>query len=155
MIGVIVRLSRFARDQRGVSAVEFAMLAPLMVTLYLGSVALSGGISVDRKVTLTSHTLADLVGQSSSVDTNVLKNIADAAGAIMWPYPADKTKMTVSSVKIDAAKKPTVEWYYTRNGGTAPSAGEIGNIPPALLVENTWLIWSTVKYDYTPVVGAA
>ena len=29
-------LAGFARDQRGVSAVEFAMLLPLMITLYLG-----------------------------------------------------------------------------------------------------------------------
>jgi Flp pilus assembly protein TadG len=47
------------RDQRGVSAVEFAMLLPLMITLYLGAVEISQGVGIDRKVTLTTRTVAD------------------------------------------------------------------------------------------------
>ena len=39
------RLVRFARDRRGVSAVEFAMLLPLMLTLYLGTVEISQGVA--------------------------------------------------------------------------------------------------------------
>ena len=35
------RIVSFAQDRRGVSAVEFAMLLPLMVTLYLGTVEIS------------------------------------------------------------------------------------------------------------------
>ena len=50
-------------DERGVSAVEFAMLLPLMLTLYLGAVEISQGIGADRKVTLTARTVADLVSQ--------------------------------------------------------------------------------------------
>jgi Flp pilus assembly protein TadG len=48
-----------ARDTRGVSAVEFALLLPLMIALYLGAVELSQGIAADRKVTLTTRTIAD------------------------------------------------------------------------------------------------
>jgi Flp pilus assembly protein TadG len=44
---------RFARDRRGVSAVEFALLAPIMVALYLGCVEVSDAVSADRKVSLT------------------------------------------------------------------------------------------------------
>ena len=57
------RLGRLAGDERGVSAVEFAMLLPLMLTLYLGAVEISQGIGADRKVTLTARTVADLVSQ--------------------------------------------------------------------------------------------
>ncbi len=56
----IGRIACFLDDRRGVSADEFAMLLPLMVTLYLGSVETSQGIATSRKVTLTAHTLADL-----------------------------------------------------------------------------------------------
>ena len=58
---VLRRLSDFATDRRGVSAVEFALLLPLMLTLYLGGVELSQGISIDRKVTLTARTPDDLL----------------------------------------------------------------------------------------------
>ena len=35
------RLTRLAGDERGVSAVEFALLLPVMLTLYLGGVEVS------------------------------------------------------------------------------------------------------------------
>ena len=55
------RLRRLIGDERGVSAVEFALLLPLMLTLYLGAVEVSQGIGADRKVTLTARTIGDLV----------------------------------------------------------------------------------------------
>ena len=54
------RIGDFAGDRRGVSAVEFALLLPMMMTLYLGSVEASQGIAANRKVTLATHALADL-----------------------------------------------------------------------------------------------
>ena len=65
-----------AGDQRGVSAVEFAMLLPLMLTLYLGAVEISQGVGIDRKVTLTSRTVADLASQVSSISNADMTNIA-------------------------------------------------------------------------------
>ena len=46
---------RLLRDKRGISAVEFAMLLPLMVTLYLGGVEVSQAVAIDRKVTLIAR----------------------------------------------------------------------------------------------------
>ena len=71
-LAFLTRLSRRAvslrRDQRGVSAVEFAMLLPLMVTLYLGAVEISQGVAIHRKVTLTARTVADLASQVTSIN---------------------------------------------------------------------------------------
>ena len=53
-------LGRFAGDRRGVSAVEFALLAPLMITLYVGCAEVSDGVGADRKVSLTAAALANL-----------------------------------------------------------------------------------------------
>ena len=47
-------IRRLLRDKRGISAVEFAMLLPLMVTLYLGGVEVSQAVAIDRKVTLVA-----------------------------------------------------------------------------------------------------
>jgi Flp pilus assembly protein TadG len=61
------QLVRFSDDRSGLSAVEFAMLLPLMLTLYLGSVEISQGIAINRKVTLTARSLADLASQPTNI----------------------------------------------------------------------------------------
>ena len=43
-------IQRLLRDKRGISAVEFAMLLPLMVTLYLGGVEVSQAVAIDRSI---------------------------------------------------------------------------------------------------------
>src|ERR1051325_11821548 len=76
-------LRRFQDDKRGVSAVEFAMLLPLMVTLYIGGVEVSSAIAVDRKVTLVARTVGDLVAQSTSVNATDMTNILNAASSVV------------------------------------------------------------------------
>lgn len=144
------RLSGIARDQRGVSAVEFALLAPLMVGLYLGCVEISEGVSADRKVSMTAAALANLTTQVTTISVAEMTNILDASSAVITPYSADKLKITVSCLNIDANKNVTVKWSVTRNG-TAQS-GTV-TIPSALAVAGTQLIFSEVSYAYTPTVG--
>ena len=146
------RLSSLAGDQRGISAVEFALLLPLMVTLYLGVVEISQGIGADRKVTMTARTIADLVAQTSSINNNDMTNSLNAATAVMAPFPDSNLKVTVTSVTIDANGKATVAWSDTKNG-TARSVGSTVTLPAALNIANSSLIWSEVEYAYKPTVG--
>jgi Flp pilus assembly protein TadG len=147
---ILGRIRRIARDQRGVSAVEFALLAPVMVGLYLGCVEISEGVGADRKVSLTAAALANLTAQAQTLTTTDMTNILDASGAIIVPYSASLLKMTVTCLKIDANKNVTVKWSVTRNG-TADSGTM--TIPSALAVANSWLILAKTSYAYTPVVG--
>jgi Flp pilus assembly protein TadG len=147
---ILGRIKRIARDQRGVSAVEFALLAPVMVGLYLGCVEISEGVSADRKVSLTAAALANLTSQAQTLTTTDMSNILDASGAIIVPFSASLLKMTVTCLKIDANKNVTVKWSVTRNG-TADSGSM--TIPSALAVANSWLVLAKTSYAYTPVVG--
>ena len=128
------------------------MLLPLMLTLYLGAVEVSQGIGADRKVTLTARTVADLVSQVSSISNADMTNSLNAATAVMAPFPIGNLKVTVSSVKIDANGKATVDWSDTLNG-TARAKGSTVTLPAALDVANTSLIWSEVQYTYKPAIG--
>jgi Flp pilus assembly protein TadG len=142
----------FARDKRGVSAVEFAMLLPLMITLYLGSVEVSQGIGIDRKVTLTTRTVADLASQVSSINNADMANMLNASAAVIAPYDTSKLKVTVSAVTIDSSGVAKVAWSDTLNG-TKRAVGSTVTLPAALNVANTTLIWSEVAYSYTPTIG--
>ena len=145
-------LKRFARDRRGVSAVEFALLSPLMIGLYLGGVEISQGVGIDRKVTLTAGAIANLTAQASSISNADMTNIMNAASAIMSPYSTSTLKITVSALAIDGNGVAKVTWSDTKNG-TARSVGSVVSIPSALAVANTTIVFSEVSYSYTPPIG--
>jgi Flp pilus assembly protein TadG len=146
------RLANLRGDQRGVSSVEFAMLLPLMLTLYLGAVEISQAVGIDRKVTITSRTVADLASQVSSISSSDMSNILGASSAVISPYDASKLKVTVSEVSIDNNGSAKVVWSCTL-GGTARTVGSSVTLPAALNVANTSLIWGEAAYSYKPAIG--
>jgi Flp pilus assembly protein TadG len=143
-------MRRFAGDRGGVSAVEFALIAPLMIGLYLGCVEISSGISADRKVSLTVGAVANLTAQVSTISSSDMTNILNASSAIIAPFSTSNLKITVSCISIDANKNATVKWSATQNGSL--ESGSI-TIPSALAVASTQLILAEASYAYTPTVG--
>ena len=146
------RTRRLWRDQRGVSAVEFALLLPLMVTLYLGSVEVSQGISVDRKVTMTARTVADLVSQSTTITNANMSDILNASASVIYPYATGSLQVKVSSINIDANGNATVAWSDAYNTA-ARAVGSSVTLPSALVINNSTVIWSEVQYSYRPTIG--
>jgi Flp pilus assembly protein TadG len=147
---IFARIVRATRDNRGVSAVEFALLAPVMIGLYFGCAEIANGVGADRKVSLISAALANLTAQVTTISTSDMTNIFDASSAIIAPYSASNLRMTVTCIKIDANRVATVKWSQTR-GGTANSGSM--TIPSALAVANSTLILSEASFAYTPTVG--
>lgn len=145
-------LDRLGRDERAVSAVEFAMLLPLMLTLYLGTVEVSRAVGIDRKVTITAHTVADLASQVSTIGDTDMSNILTAAQAVIQPYDTNMLRVTVSGVQIDNNGTAKVAWSDTLNG-TARSVGSGVTVPATLNSPNSFLIWSEVSYNYVPIIG--
>lgn len=146
-------MRRFARDNRGVSAVEAALVLPFMITLYLGGTQLSQAIDIDRKVTLTARTLADLTSRVASTSTTEVTTILNAATQVMSPYAdgtkESKLKVRVSVIKIDAQMNATVEWTRNKNWTALTSA----DVPKDLKIANTYLVLGEVDYAYDPQLG--
>jgi Flp pilus assembly protein TadG len=149
---------RLGRDERGVSAVEFAMLLPLMLSLYLGAVEVSQAVAVDRKVTLAARAVADLVSQVKTIDNTELANVVDAATNVVAPFPESNLKITITAIKIDGQGNVTTVWKYSGATGAVTDATtpqQAIDSRPALKVANstTYLIWGQAEYSYKPVVG--
>ena len=130
-------VARFAKARSGLAAVEFAMLLPIMMTLYLGCVEITTAVATQRKVTLTARALADLPSQFTAVTNADMTNILNAASDIIAPYTAAKLKSVVSELAIDANGQATVVWSDTLNG-TARTVGSVVGIPANLAVANTY-----------------
>src|SRR5262249_14880287 len=154
-----LRVRRFARDPHGAAAVEFALVTPLMLLMYFGTVEVSTGVAIDRKVSIVSHALSDLVSQATSVNNTDMGNVFNAASAIMTPYLVAPLTGRVTEIAIDGTGRATVTCsraWSSSSGvttGYAKNAVVTSSVPAGLLVNNTSLIWAEVSYVYTPTVG--
>jgi len=158
--GILVRLAQFWRDRRGVSALEFAIVFPLMAALYLGGTAATQGIVIKRKVTLTARTIGDLVSQYANITDATRDTIWAAASAVTQPYPTTPLTMYFSSVNIDANGAGKILWSEGYSTGAQVAGRAVNSVVtfPAgfgATSPNTTVIMAEVTYSYTPPVGAA
>ena len=145
-------LMHFAKARSGLAAVEFAMLLPMMMTLYLGCVEITTAVATQRKVTLTARALADLPSQFTAIANADMTNILNASSDIIAPYAAAQLKSVVSELAIDGNGQATVVWSDTLNG-TARTVGTVVNVPVNLAVANTYLLLGEAQYSYNPSYG--
>ena len=150
--GMLRRLRRLGKDRTGVSAVEFALILPLMLTLYIGGIQLSEALTISRKVTHVTSSLGDLVAQSKSISNSDMTNVLDAAAAVMAPYSTYSLKIKVSGISIDGDGKATVAWSDALHD-TPLSQGATVTLPTAVNQADSFLIETEVHYPYTPSIG--
>jgi hypothetical protein len=153
-------------DSSGVAATEFAVIVPLMLAMFFGTVEFSSGVAVKRKVTLVARTLSDLTSQSLNTTSDTkMQNIFAASSAILSPYSVTPIQPTISEIYVDASKIAKVQWSKSATLSLvsgAPKAvlknstrnkGDVVTIPPGLQVPGTYLIFSEIDYNYVPAVG--
>ncbi len=146
------RCYHLACDQRGISAIEFSLLMPLMMVMYFGSIEVTDAISADRQVTLVASTVADITTEYTSIAASDVTNILAAASAVLSPFPMTNGQVVLSSVVIDANGNAYVDWSATQNGSQR-SGNVTSMVPTALRVANTSLIWGEATYVYKPSLG--
>ena len=138
-------------DRSGIAATEFAVIVPVMLVMFFGTVEFSSGVAVDRKVTLMARTLSDLTSQSTSVNDTDLAGFFAASRGVMTPYSSTPTLSTVSELYVTPGTLVVkVQWS---KGSTPRAVGSTITIPTELKVANTYLIFSEVSYRYVPAVG--
>lgn len=138
------------RDRRAVAAVEFALLLPLMLTLFIGGNEISTALAIYRKVGHTGSTLGDLVAQVSTLTTSDMTDILAASASVMTPYSVGNAKIVVSAVKYTTSNGYKVCWSAAKNS-TAWTAGSSPPItmPTGLVSNGEEVIVTRVQYSYT------
>ena len=149
------RLREFCKDSDAVAAVEFAIVLPFMLLLYIGGIELANGMAISVKVTDTTHTVADLVSQNKCVTSAQVTTILNASSKVIAPYAISNAVVTISELTTTSdGKSATVAWSQALNG-TPRSQGQSIALPQSLqgLSSNTGLIYGEVSYFYTPGLG--
>jgi Flp pilus assembly protein TadG len=155
-------LRNLASDCSGIAATEFAVIVPIMLVMFFGTVEFSSGVAVDRKVTLVARTLSDLTSQSTSVADIDVTNFFTASGKILTPYVPTPTQAKISELYVDPTTlQARVQWSksatLSSSGSVTMASGRAVSsavaIPAALAIGGTYLIFSEVSYLYVPTVG--
>jgi Flp pilus assembly protein TadG len=120
------RLRALRDDRRGVSAVEFALIAPVMIGMLFGSADLSLALMADRKVTLAVSTVSDLVAQDDEVNCAELDRIYAAATAILAPFSTTPATLRVTMVN-DNSGTPRAVWSDTAEFGAVGTCNPTPN----------------------------
>jgi Flp pilus assembly protein TadG len=157
--GILRKLRSLARDCRGISAIEFAFVFPVMAALFLGGTAITQGIVIKRKVTLATRTVGDLASQDTNISDTEMDAIFTAATAVFQPYSTNSMTLMVTSLKVDDKGVATVEWSDKKvNGGTRETGRTTGDtvaLPDGVNQINTHVIMAEGSYTYTPTVGTS
>lgn len=142
-------IKRFKCHERGVAAVEFALVLPVLLLILMGVIELSNVMMVERKLLNAMQSAADLIGQDTDITDAELDDIFFAAQLTMNPYDTSNLTIGVASVRFDdTTGNPTLDWSEGWNGGSvtnpttlAAGRGEAG----------ASIVIVSGVYSYTPL----
>lgn len=141
------RLRSFLRCRSATVAIEFAMVAPVAILLYVGAAEVTDGVMASRRVTVVAKTLSDLVSlqgtstqttstptPGNAVSATTLSTLMTSAATILAPYPTSSLTMTISAIDVtNMAGGPCcsalVRWSYTQGGTLRPCVVQITSLP--------------------------
>lgn len=159
---------RFARDQMGAISVEFALVFPVALLVYLGTAEFADSAKTSRKLDTLTYTVANVLSQEPTTDQPLstplpttaltaqnLSDLVTGAQVILYPKPTNTLAITMSAVDITnnsgsgVCCSALVRWSYTSNGtlrpcntqltGTTANTLSTTQIPSTLLPTGTTL----------------
>ena len=101
-------------DQSGIAAVEFALILPIMLLLFLGSFETTNLVLAYMKLEASAETAADLVAQTrvnTVLQSTDFTNITNAAKQVLSPLPTSGVLLKIAFASV------------TYNTGTRLSTG--------------------------------
>jgi len=145
---------RFTRDRRGVSAVEFALIAPIMIAFYFGLAEFCQGFMAQKRMGHSASMVADLVAQTQApVTVAQVDDIIGIGELIMKPFTAEPLKLRVTSLTQGTDGIVRVDWSQASTGMNPLVDDAVVEIPDDLIEDGESLVMSEATYDYVSPVG--
>lgn len=151
-----VLVDKFCKETKGVAAVEFAFLAPLMLLMYLGTLEVSNAVSANRKLSRSAYTVGDLITQFTSSNSCMTKlqmnKIVAISDKIMYPY-THNMEITLTGISI-ASGANKVEWSEAYNGALTHAKGTVyPTLPSEISTSDGFIVAAKIKMNYKPFFG--
>jgi Flp pilus assembly protein TadG len=142
-----LRRSLASMGEGGLAAVEFALVAPLLIVIYLGSAEVTMALMAYRKLGSAAVIAAELTSHSPSIDAATAGRIQEAAAAALAPLDAAALEQRLSGVVVDAGGVARVAWSVG-DGAVALAAGSVVDVPADLAVPDEGIVMAEAWLDY-------
>lgn len=152
-----LRTRPFWADRRGVAAVEFAFIAPLLICMYFMSMEVSQAIETSKKVSRVGSMVADLITQQPSISKSEVEAVLKIGGALLQPYNRTSPTIIVTGIQIttDSTPKVLVSWSRKLSGGAYSvdaAKNTVTTVPAKLNVAGSFLIRVESSLSYSPAI---
>lgn len=150
---------KIGHDQRGVAAIEFAYIAPVLLIMLMGTFEMSRAVSIDRRLNSVSAMASEIISREDAITPADLDKVADAMKHVMEPYGDDTLVVRLVGVRASStnASDTKVEWSYEHSGvGTSvpyPKCQQY-TLDTGLVGKGGSVIVAEVGYTYEPVFGS-
>jgi Flp pilus assembly protein TadG len=143
---------RFTAATQGVAAIEFAMILPVLVLIFLATFDGGRAIAAYMKMRAATYALASITNQYATIQSTDMTSILGATSVVMAPYTSGSPAVKISQVQISNKGVATIEWSAAQNA-TARTVGSSISPPSAMVVNSSYLILAEVSYTYSPLFG--
>ena len=145
-------LANFRANTKGLAAIEFAMMVPVMLVTYFGISEVANYVLAARKVASVASTGADLVAQDTNVTNDEMNDIMLALNVILAPFDVSKAQFRLTCVEADSNGNTTVAWSDARN--TSPrTPGSAISMPAGLVPNDQGIVMAEISFTYQTLFG--
>ena len=146
-------------DVSGLAAVEFALILPIMLLLFLGSFETTNLVLAYMKLEASAETAADLVAQTTVntvLQSTDFTNITNAAKQVLTPLPTSGAllKIAFASVTYNTGSA-VIDWHTEVNSATpittanVPNNTSLANLGNQAIGSTDSVIIVTLTYSYS------
>lgn len=124
--------ARLGRDRRGMVAIEFAIMFPVLLTMLIGSFEITYALLAEAKLRTMTHAMAGLIARQSSLDAATISDICTAGALMMKPLSQSALSATITSVS-QSGSTIAVDWQDGSCGSDAPTVSDAVSTVTSLL----------------------
>lgn len=143
----------FTDDERGIAALEFAILAPIILGVYLGLAELALVLSIDRQISQSVSVAGDLATQTSKLEEADTADIISAVLRVANISDTSNYTLHLESFERDSGGTTTSlgSVVYNSSGTSWLTDVDADSISNNMLDENSGIVIARVAYRYSPM----
>jgi Flp pilus assembly pilin Flp len=119
---------RFAGDKRGIAAVEFSLIVPVLFIMFIGVIEVTRAVSIDRRFGKVTSMVADLLTRETDpVNAATVQGIYGIVNHIMGVWGTETLKLHITPVRAASDDRNDVYVYAPK--ANRPSFGSNATSP--------------------------